>query len=1124
MKVAFFFLVTLIASATAGSKHHKHRHHGCKDRIPDLCPGLNVSDKGAVYECLVDQEDNMKQPTFCHHFLRRLKKQLKPAQVSSSVRCHFLPAECREALRLPQSNFCLSPKNRKECSTEVISNAHPCRHDFKVFCPNVDQEDQAAVEACLGSRHRCSRLTARCLKSQRSSNPAFCGGALSIGRPSRHSNETSKKVGKNKRSHGVSVTSVSPSTGSTNGGIWVEIRGEGFVSGDYLQVAYGDKLLMCDYSDGAYDDTYLACQLPRLFIADGLSAGTEVVLWLDVMTAITWEDPETGEEYEEWSWGDCGTACEFTAITPESAWDTWKPTVTDVWPTSGSAEGGTVVTITGRDLFPEFVPEDHYIYLGLQVGGKECQVLWDTWEENSLRCVTQSVRRDEIVDGAFSGDGVQIIFEDVDVNRQWIYTHGDGCCEFSYKFSADYTGEPVITQVLPEAVDVAGGTVMTVIGRNFAVGPNVRVVFGYLTGCDLSSGSNSTHIFCILRRVEKVYSASHLSRDLFVKVFGVVKSKAICKIGDNVVAVWQGNGQTYGATIAGIDGDLITVNWDDADPTHRGVPSFDVFGSNGESCSTSEVGQDEWAECGPSSEPPCNIRFESKLPYVTGVSPKALPETGGLLTITGDNFELESKSTSSAFVTVGAKNPHNCQVQQRSSTVIVCYFDPSPYDDTYVGWPLVSVAVRNTDTGVNHYAPCLYDNSDFSLPIAEWFDWCTVRYPRETKTFPAALVKEISFDAYGDEIIVKGENLEAPDGTPTLLVGVDLLELDCEFTTSEGSLEQLICGREQNLANMLHDDFAEATELRLSATLMLIRANDPDSWFWGTLDILVPCSEGCYVTITRPMGWADAAWSAGRTREHTFYANEAYSETVAQNRWLPPNDSKFIPDPEFQLTSTTVVSDMDLLAFMGVSLQKQEIIVSFRGTNSAMNGVEDLAFIPVVLSAFPLVFVHGGFFASWTALEYDVRTNLQDLLVQYPRFSLTITGHSLGGALAVLCAHQLRDLVDRGIYLQTFGTPRVGNSNFAREVRDHPNIIASYRVVNKWDPVPLVPPMFLGFHHTAQEIWFGYDNGLNMCNLGGEDPHCCNQGWSWNNVKFWWLHKLENYQNSIDAVIKLIKP
>ncbi len=48
------------------------------------------------------------------------------------------------------------------------------------------------------------------------------------------------------------------------------------------------------------------------------------------------------------------------------------------------------------------------------------------------------------------------------------------------------------------------------------------------------------------------------------------------------------------------------------------------------------------------------------------------------------------------------------------------------------------------------------------------------------------------------------------------------------------------------------------------------------------------------------------------------------------------------------------------------------------------------------------------------------------------------TGHSLGGALATLAAHQMRTAAlkhgfDRDLACYTFGAPRVGNHAFARD-------------------------------------------------------------------------------------------
>ncbi|WP_437817714.1 lipase family protein [Sorangium sp. So ce1078] len=89
--------------------------------------------------------------------------------------------------------------------------------------------------------------------------------------------------------------------------------------------------------------------------------------------------------------------------------------------------------------------------------------------------------------------------------------------------------------------------------------------------------------------------------------------------------------------------------------------------------------------------------------------------------------------------------------------------------------------------------------------------------------------------------------------------------------------------------------------------------------------------------------------------------------------------------------------------------------------------------------------------------------------------ALYITGHSLGGALAVLTAariytdrefERLRDVL-RGVY--TFGQPMVGNRKFARTVgRKFESKL--FRHVYRKDIVPRLPPCSLGrFEHFGRE-------------------------------------------------------
>lgn len=91
--------------------------------------------------------------------------------------------------------------------------------------------------------------------------------------------------------------------------------------------------------------------------------------------------------------------------------------------------------------------------------------------------------------------------------------------------------------------------------------------------------------------------------------------------------------------------------------------------------------------------------------------------------------------------------------------------------------------------------------------------------------------------------------------------------------------------------------------------------------------------------------------------------------------------------------------------------------------------------------------VHAGFHRAleeiWPALENHIRA-----LAAGGR-TLWFTGHSLGGALAVLAA----DRYGNGGRLYTFGAPRVGDAEFADRFG-----VTAYRVVNHRDIVSRVPP------------------------------------------------------------------
>jgi|SaaInlV_135m_DNA_1039713.scaffolds.fasta_scaffold02983_3 triacylglycerol lipase len=111
--------------------------------------------------------------------------------------------------------------------------------------------------------------------------------------------------------------------------------------------------------------------------------------------------------------------------------------------------------------------------------------------------------------------------------------------------------------------------------------------------------------------------------------------------------------------------------------------------------------------------------------------------------------------------------------------------------------------------------------------------------------------------------------------------------------------------------------------------------------------------------------------------------------------------------------------------------------------------------------------VHGGFYNAFRKLWWRIQGDLKCAKQNSPGSRLYIAGHSLGGALATLCAAMLAKEGQRVDGLYTFGCPRVGDSDFVQWLG---GLLKGrhYRVVNNCDIVTRWPKRMMGYSHGGE--------------------------------------------------------
>lgn len=192
------------------------------------------------------------------------------------------------------------------------------------------------------------------------------------------------------------------------------------------------------------------------------------------------------------------------------------------------------------------------------------------------------------------------------------------------------------------------------------------------------------------------------------------------------------------------------------------------------------------------------------------------------------------------------------------------------------------------------------------------------------------------------------------------------------------------------------------------------------------------------------------------------------------------------------------------LGYTAVDHQRRRIVVAFRGSKNLANWLDNLSFLSTAYrnpACTGNCTVHRGFYSAYESLQAEVRAAVLELRRAHPKYHLLVSGHSLGGALALLAAADLLTwqplsinlaaphnqqsdvalpegeappppLPPVPLLLYTFGAPRVGNAAFAAWAAQILPVGRQFRLTRGQDPVPHLPPQSCGYLHLPQEVWY----------------------------------------------------
>ena len=161
----------------------------------------------------------------------------------------------------------------------------------------------------------------------------------------------------------------------------------------------------------------------------------------------------------------------------------------------------------------------------------------------------------------------------------------------------------------------------------------------------------------------------------------------------------------------------------------------------------------------------------------------------------------------------------------------------------------------------------------------------------------------------------------------------------------------------------------------------------------------------------------------------------------------------FIDDKVSDIQVGITINDID-----------KRICIVFRGSESIKDWCHNMNMRKIDIK--DNIKVHKGFYNQlYNNGVYDkLLLEVKELLIKNHEYSLYLTGHSLGGALATLCGFMFSQELKNKITVISFASPRVGNLEWMKEFEKQENLI-HYRITNDRDIITVVPAY--KYYHTG---------------------------------------------------------